>query len=88
MDKFANRPVGLESPGYNAFEITPSNDLLPHVTRFIYVGTDVQGGGTIEVETANGDQVTLENVTAGTELHIRARRILPATTATNLVGFY
>ena len=88
MDVFSNLKIGLSSPYYNAFEITPSNNQLEHITRAIYVGTDVQGGGVIELETARGDQVTLENVTAGSILPIRARRILPATTATNLVGLY
>lgn len=66
-----------------AFAITPHDaNLLANITKRIYVG----GTGDVRATMADGTAVTFVGVPAGTILPIRAKKILTATTATNLVG--
>lgn len=87
-DRFRKEFSTLESPVVDAFEITPSANDLPFVTRGIYVG----GTGDLEVmmksyEDAN-TVVTFKSVPAGTLLPIRVKKVLTNTTANNIVGMF
>jgi len=64
-----------------AFSISPNSNVLPRVTKAIYVG----GAGNV-VATVSGVSVTFTAVPAGTILPIRASKVTATTTATNLVG--
>lgn len=84
-DIFEDRSSGLESPAFNAAEITP-DDLgdLSTTSRAIYIGT----GGDLHVTTAGGSDVTFRNVAAGF-LPVRVRRIhATATTASDIVAVW
>lgn len=88
QDRFKKEYTTLETPGTDAFAITPSADLLPWATRALYVG----GAGDLEVmmvsyENAN-TVVTFKNVPAGSLLPIRVQAVLTGTTATDIVGIY
>jgi hypothetical protein len=86
-DNFAAHNTGLTSPADNAFAITPhATDLLPFVTRGIYIG----GAGDLAVVMENGGTtvITFKDVPAGTLLPIRAKRVTTASAATHIVGLY
>jgi hypothetical protein len=84
-DHYENTAPSLTSPASGGFTITPLADTdLETITRALYVGT----GGTLAVVLQWGQTVTLVNVPDGALLPIRVRRVLPASTATDLVGFY
>jgi hypothetical protein len=89
VDKFTSSRTLLDMPPDHAFAITPSdtND-LPYVTRYIYVGASVAGD--VALVTMNGEEVTFKNVPPGTQLRIRASRVLATGTGSsmNLVGLY
>jgi hypothetical protein len=67
-------------PPRRAAAVAPSNDLLPFVSRYIWVGT----AGNLTLVTEYGDTVTYANHPVGRH-EIAATKILPATTAGNLV---
>ena len=84
-DLFEDRSSGLESPGYSASEITPSDtiDLSVH-TRALYVGAP----GDVRVITVGGDTVTFKNVPVGV-LPMRVCRVYAfGTTATDIVAIW
>lgn len=85
-DIFETHAWPPSAPARNAFAITPHNtNELAFVARGIYVG----GAGDIAVTTANGHEVTLVAVPAGSVLPIVVRIVkATGTTATNLVGLY
>ena len=74
----------ITGPANIGFMITPSNDFLQYRTRTIWVGT---GGTLVYVDTV-GTELPLVNVPNGKELAIRADKVLPATTCTDIVGWY
>lgn len=84
-DNFKNYRSGLTSPGYSAFEITPSdtNELL-FVTRAITCGVD----GDLYVEMADGADVTFKGRVAGIDYPYRIRSVYNSTTMTDCVGLY
>jgi anaerobic glycerol-3-phosphate dehydrogenase len=76
--------AGISGPANIGFAITPSNDFLQYRTRGVWVGT---GGTLVYVDTV-GNEVPLVNVPNGKELPIRADKVLPATTASDIIGWY
>ncbi len=84
-DIYDDRSSGLESPGYNAATIIPSDASdLPTASRAIYVGTS----GDLNVTLVGGATVTFKNVPAGV-LPLRVSRVLATgTSATDLVAVW
>jgi hypothetical protein len=80
-DKFGGT-TSLEGPAEEFTGVTPSNDDLPFVPRLVFVGT---GGDLLVMSKKGGAAVTFKNVAAGTTLIIRPLRILPGTTAADIV---
>lgn len=71
-------------PAAGAAAITPS-DSTELNCRAIYVG----GGGNVVVQMPGRDtSITFSNVLAGTFMPVSARRVMAATSATNLVALY
>ena len=83
-DIFANHSRSLTSPPEHAIAIEPAARDLAYVTRAIYVGT----GGDVVVRMLGGGIVTLGNVPSGTLLPLRVDRVLPASTATGILGLW
>ncbi|MEM9062503.1 MAG: hypothetical protein AAGD13_18735 [Pseudomonadota bacterium] len=84
-DIFEDRSSGLESPGYDAISVTPSdsNDLT-FTSRALYVGV----AGDLRVTTAGGSTVTFTNVAEGV-LPMRVSRVLASgTTAADIVAIW
>ena len=84
-DIFEDRTSGLESPGYDAATVTPSdsNDLAV-TSRAIYVGTS----GDLRVTAASGSVVTFVNVPEGL-LPMRVSRVhASGTTAADIVAVW
>ena len=84
-DIFEDRSSGLESPGYNAAEITPSDTTdLAFTSRALFVGTP----GDLRVTMAGGDTVTFANLAAGF-VPLRVRRVhASGTTASSIVAVW
>lgn len=68
----------------NARTLTESNDAFTEPVLEFYVG----GAGDVAVETAGGDTITLTSVAAGTTFRLQITKLLPASTASNIVGFW
>jgi hypothetical protein len=84
-DKFANRNAALDSPASGAFAITPDDETdLATITRGIYVGTS----GDLAVIMLDDTSVTLVDIVAGVVHPLRVKRVLEASTADDIVGFY
>ena len=84
-DMFEDRSSGLESPGYDAASVVPSDSTdLTITSRAIYVGTS----GDLRVTTASGSIVTFSNVPEGI-LPMRVSRVhASGTTATGIVAIW
>ena len=68
--------------GYQA--VTPSDNTVLNC-RALYIG----GTGNVVLQMPDREEVvTFNNVLAGTILPVSARRVLAATTATNIVALY
>ena len=84
MAKTNYSPTFPMYPG-GAAAITPSNTVNLANPTVVYIGTT----GNIRVLTAQGDDVTFNNVPAGAVLPVQVIRVFATnTTATNLVGIY
>lgn len=84
MAKTNYSPTFPMYPG-GAVSITPSNTVNLANPSVVYVGTT----GNVRVLTAQGDDVTFNNVPAGGVLPVQVIRVYStSTTATNLVGIY
>lgn len=85
-DRYNNQYSQLDSPPIDGFPITPNDGTdFTQSTRYIYVG----GAGAVTVKTIKGTNLTFAAVPTGTQLAIRASRVLSTgTTATNLLGLY
>lgn len=71
-------------PASGAAAVTPS-DSTEINCRALYVG----GAGNVVVQMPNRDvSITFSGVLAGTILPVSARRVMAATTATNIVALY
>lgn len=70
----------------SGFAITKSDtDELPSVTRAIFVG----GAGNMVVVMADGSELTITGIAAGSWLPLRVKQVKStSTTATNMAGFY
>lgn len=84
-DIFEDRSSGLESPGFDATSVTPSDSTdLTVTSRALYVGA----GGDLRVTTAAGSVVTFVNVPEGM-LPMRVSRVHAAgTTAADIVAVW
>ena len=84
-DMFEGRGSGLESPGYDAAAVTPSDSTdLTFTSRAVYVGTR----GDLRVTAASGSVVTFVNVPEGM-LPMRVSRIhASGTTAADIVAVW
>lgn len=83
VDRYEGFATSILGPAAHGFAIVPSDTAdLAEVTRAIYVG----GGGNVVAQLLTGAEVTFAAVPSGSILPIRALRIRPASTATNLVG--
>ena len=84
-DIFEDRSSGLESPGFDAASVTPSDSTdLPVTSRALYVGTT----GDLRVTTAAGSVVTFVNVPEGL-LPMRVARVHAAgTTAADILAVW
>lgn len=83
-DAFAQHTRSLTSPPEHALAIAPADQDLAQVTRALYVGV----GGDLAVRMQDGGSVTLAAVPSGTLLPIRVSRVLPASTASGIVGLW
>jgi hypothetical protein len=83
VDQFAGKPQ-LDGPANNADEIAPADEDLGFVTRSLYIG----GAGNVSLVMLGGQTVVFQNVPAGTQLPVRAKRVNAATTATLIVGMW
>ena len=84
IDTFAKHTRSLTSPPEHAVTIVPADQDLARATRALYVGT----GGDLAVRMLDGSSVTLLNVPSGTLLPLRVGRVLPASTASGIIGLW
>lgn len=63
-------------------EAITKSDTASNTFSYIYVGT----AGNVVVQTEEGQTVTFSSVPAGQYIWCRVRRVMSATTASNLVG--
>ncbi len=84
-DIFEDHSMGLESPGFQAAAVVPSDSTdLGTVSRALYIGF----GGDLRLTTAGGTTVVLRNVASGM-LPIRVARVhATETTATDIVAIW
>lgn len=81
-DAFQTLASGLDSPGFYAVEITPSDaSNLVNFSRALWVG----GGGNVRVTMIGGQTVTFANVAQGTLLPIRVSRVWATGTTATLI---
>jgi hypothetical protein len=71
----------IGAAGRDGFNITPSNTPLTVIPKFFFIG----GSGDVVLETLDGTELTF-TVPSGFYLMIRAKKILPATSASNIIG--
>lgn len=84
MAKTNYSPTFPMYPG-GAVAITPSNTVNLANPSVVYVG----GSGNVRVLTAQGDDVTFNNLPAGVVIPVQVIRVYAtSTTAVNLVGIY
>lgn len=85
-DAFKNHQGGLNSPGNEAYVITPS-DAVDEAQSFraLWVGT----GGNVAIVTNSGTVTTFVGAAAGSIIPMRGKRVNNTnTTASNIVGIY
>lgn len=84
-DIFEDRSSGLESPGYRAQVVTPSDTTdLAFTSRALYIGAP----GDLRVTLASGDTVTFANMAAGFAPLRIARVHASGTTASAIVAVW
>lgn len=74
------------TPTSKAVAITPSDSTDLTGIRAIYVGG--AGNLAVRLKRNSGTTITLTGVTAGSTHELQVTRVMAATTATNLVGYY
>jgi len=75
--------------GLNAAAVTASDTTIVGPTRFLYVGTSSSAQDVVEMWGDNaGTSITLKNVIAGTFLPLNVKRVMAATTASDIVAIY
>ena len=84
MDRYQALSQSLDGPAIGGFAVTPDdNQDLQEVTRGLYIGAS----GTVRGQCHDGTELEFENLSSGTLLPVRFRRILAAgTSATSLIG--
>ena len=84
-DIFEDRSSALESPGFHAMEVIPSDTAdLAFASRALYVGAP----GDLRLTLASGDTVTLANMAAGF-VPLRVARVhASGTTASSIVAVW
>lgn len=80
-DNFRYGTPGRESPASDAVAVSPGPDLLPFVTRALYVG----GGGDLSVTMLSGANVTFRDVPSGSILPIRVTHVLGTGTSADFI---
>jgi hypothetical protein len=85
-DNFSRYETKLESPGFDAFSVTKSDeDDLDTVTRGLYIGTE--GDGTLKVTMASGSIITFAGIKAGAVYPFRVKKVFSTGTGvSNIVG--
>ena len=83
-DTFAKHTRSLTSPPEHAVAVTPADQDLAQVTRALYVGV----GGDLAVRMQDGGSATFVGIPSGTLLPLRVIRVLPASTASGIVGLW
>ena len=75
-----------QSPADYAVAVTPNDSTdLARTPRAVYVG----GAGNLNVDMSDGTTILFANLTAGTILPVRVKRVrATSTTATSLVALY
>lgn len=73
----------IQNLASGGFDITPSANDLPQTANGIRVG----GSGSLVIETIDGSSLTLNSVVTGETVPFKVRKVLAATTATNLIGY-
>lgn len=86
MDHFAEFPTTLTAPVRDASQVTPSDAAdLAILPRALYVGQ----AGNIALRMAGGQDVTFQNLPAGSLLPVRPARVLATgTTASGIVALW
>lgn len=78
QDEFAKALKTIDSVAEKAYAITPDDNAdLPKATRSVYVGT----GGDLKVDMVSGDTVEFKNVSDGSLLPVRVKRVYSTSTA-------
>src|SRR3990167_3224603 len=83
INPFENKGAGATVPAYRIVEVSPNNNFTftGEPNRAIWVG----GAGNLQVQTQNGETVTIVGVVAGTLLPLSVKRVLSTnTTATSI----
>lgn len=85
-NSFSDRQVGLESPAFHAYAVTPHDSTdFAQAFRALYVGVT----GNVVIITVGGETVTFTAVPAGMILPVAGVRVNSTnTTATSIVGLY
>lgn len=84
MDRFDNHARSLTGPATGGADAAPGAGDLPQVSRALWVG----GAGALALTLADGAQVVLREVPAGTLVPVRARAVRAGTTATGIVALW
>lgn len=84
MPDFTPSNPGATFPAYKLTAVTPSDATELVGVRALWIG----GAGNVSVIACNDTSAVTLTVPAGTLLPIFARKVMAATTATNIVAFY
>lgn len=84
MPDFTPSNPGALFPAYNLTVVTPSDTTVLTGVRALWVG----GAGNVSVIACNDTAAVTLTVPAGTLLPIFAKKVMAATTATNIVAMY
>lgn len=84
MPDFTPSNPGAMFPAYKLTAVTPSDSTELVGVRALWVG----GAGTVSVIACNDTSAVSLTVPAGTLLPIFARKVMAASSATNIVAFY
>jgi len=84
MPDFQPSAPGALFPAYKLTAVTPSDATTLVGVRALWIG----GAGSVSVIACNDTTAVSLTVPAGTLLPIFAKKVMAATTATNIVAFY
>lgn len=85
MSREVKKAIESVIPPTRGKTVTPSDETIIDITRGLYIGT----GGDLVVEFADSaDVITLKNVANGTLMPGQFRRVLGATSASDIIALY